>query len=113
MFRQKIGLEGACGLSGLLNRAQPYINYEEELFVEEGYRGQGARNIDTIRHNKEIAAMIIRRELRTSAQTRHLYPLEVLWKECAKIEFKEVGIRNLYSVKESFRIDRSKYYFFP
>lgn len=29
--REKLGLKGAYSLSGLLNKANPYINYEEEL----------------------------------------------------------------------------------
>lgn len=32
---KQLGLEGACSLSDLLNRDQPYFNYEEELIVEE------------------------------------------------------------------------------
>lgn len=36
----------------------------------------------------------------------------MILKECAKIESKEVGIRNLYPVKESAWTDKSKYFRF-
>lgn len=38
--------------------------------------------------------------------------VEKIWKWYTSIEFKEVGIKNPYLVKESFRTDKSKYYHF-
>lgn len=40
MFWKKLRLKGACKLSDLLNRAQFYINYEEELLDKEGRRSR-------------------------------------------------------------------------
>lgn len=35
MFWEKLGLWGACSLSDMLNRAQIYINYKEDLLAKE------------------------------------------------------------------------------
>lgn len=32
---ENLGLEGACNLSDLLNRDQPYINYDKDLLAKE------------------------------------------------------------------------------
>lgn len=37
---KQLGLEGTCSLIDLLNRDQPYFNYEEELLVEENTQGE-------------------------------------------------------------------------
>lgn len=46
MFREMLGLEEACSLSGLLNKAHPYINYDVELLNV--YKTQGAPDIDEL-----------------------------------------------------------------
>lgn len=43
MLLEKLGLERSCTLNFLLNRVQPYINYEEKLLVEE--KTLGKRNL--------------------------------------------------------------------
>lgn len=35
VFLEKLGLWGACSLSDMLNRAQIYINYKEDLLAKE------------------------------------------------------------------------------
>lgn len=67
MFHENLSLKRFNGMSDILNKVHPYINYEEKCLDEEVKRGLGSINLqqydtDEYVHLKEVIKELIKKE---------------------------------------------------